>query len=247
MIKMLSYKIAIAFFKRTNMSKKQKVLIFTCKNELYAKVVERMGFIVHTASAEADMFIGLRQMSYDLLIIDAEFSKSFYGTGLVSAAAKMKVLGKPYIIAISDIASEYHHISLIDLGANAVIYRENAEKELPEKVAESIGYTTDPYGDEKRLQTDAQILEDLTERGFSNKAKGTKYLSQAITSVLYTPEMIKHLSKVVYPSIATRNSTTPAAVERNIRFAINKVSDESNARYIKETFLRMKRMGLPKR
>jgi len=228
------------------MNKKRKVLVFSCKSENYAKAAAKSGFTAYTAATESDAFLNLKELEYDVLIMDAEFSMSFYSGEAVREAAKMKRGGKPYIIAVSDVNDIHHHAHIKGLGADSVVYREDAEKALPEMIAESLWRCTDKT-ESKRLHTEGKVLEDLQEQGFSNKNKGTDFLAQAITEVLYTPELTKQLSKAVYPVIAAKNGTTSAAVERNIRFAIGKISDMTNAEFIKSEVLRLKAQGLPQR
>ena len=61
----------------------------------------------------------------------------------------------------------------------------------------------------------------VREIGVPAHVQGYKYLQDAIEIALAKPEvMYKSVTKVLYPSIATVNGTTPERVERSMRHAI---------------------------
>lgn len=59
----------------------------------------------------------------------------------------------------------------------------------------------------------------LMNRGYSTKHKGTWYLGEAISMTARAGRPLM-LTKEVYPALARRMETTPAAIERSIRTSI---------------------------
>jgi hypothetical protein len=119
------------------------------------------------------------------------------------------------------------------------------EKDLINTVRMTLAKPKDPMPERRRRRAVKDTLTLLEEEGFKISNIGTVYLAEAIVEVIYCPESIKLLTKVVYPDIAERYSTTVSAVERNIRFAINKVSDEPNSHYIQYWVTRLKSRTFP--
>jgi two-component system response regulator (stage 0 sporulation protein A) len=79
-----------------------------------------------------------------------------------------------------------------------------------------------------QLQKPKKIVRDLEqdvtnmihEIGVPAHIKGYQYLREAIMMSVEDPAMISSITKILYPTIAKRFSTTPSRVERAIRHAI---------------------------
>lgn len=75
-------------------------------------------------------------------------------------------------------------------------------------------------------QTEVQDLEVVVTDfihaiGVPAHIKGYGYLREAIKLSVEDPEMLNFITKILYPSIAKKNRTTPSRVERAIRHAID--------------------------
>ena len=73
-------------------------------------------------------------------------------------------------------------------------------------------------GDYENLEND--VTDMIHEVGVPAHIKGYQYLRDAILMVIREPEMLNSITKILYPTIAKRNQTTPSRVERAIRHAI---------------------------
>ena len=71
---------------------------------------------------------------------------------------------------------------------------------------------------EKNLETDVTNI--IHEIGVPAHIKGYQYLRDAIIMSVDNREVINSITKVLYPTIAKMNKTTPSRVERAIRHAI---------------------------
>ena len=64
------------------------------------------------------------------------------------------------------------------------------------------------------------VTDMIHEIGVPAHIKGYQYLREAIIMSVEDPSMISSITKILYPTIATRFQTTPSRVERAIRHAI---------------------------
>lgn len=67
-----------------------------------------------------------------------------------------------------------------------------------------------------------KISETIKELGVSPVNEGYTFLREAIGFVMENPSLIHNITKELYPMIAKRYNTTKNAVERLIRFSIDK-------------------------
>lgn len=71
---------------------------------------------------------------------------------------------------------------------------------------------------------DRLISQSVEKEGVNPSHKGFKYLVSAIKMVLLDHDKIYAVTKEIYVEIAADDITTPKAVERSIRFAIERAS-----------------------
>ena len=64
------------------------------------------------------------------------------------------------------------------------------------------------------------VTDMIHEIGVPAHIKGYQYLREAIMMSVEDPGMISSITKILYPTIAKMNKTTPSRVEREIRHAI---------------------------
>ena len=73
-----------------------------------------------------------------------------------------------------------------------------------------------------------QVTDMIHEVGVPAHIKGYQYLRDAIMMVIQDSEMLNSITKILYPTIAKRNQTTPSRVERAIRHAIEVAWDRGD-------------------
>ena len=72
------------------------------------------------------------------------------------------------------------------------------------------------------------IITTLNSMGVPTNLLGYEFLRTGLEIVLDKPNLIRQVTRVLYPSIALEHNTTPSRVERNIRHAIEFVYDQGN-------------------
>ena len=85
---------------------------------------------------------------------------------------------------------------------------------------------------------DKEILcyRHLVHLGVPTEMRGYRYLKTAIMLCLENEEYIHSTTTMLYPEIANQYATTSAAVERNIRRAIEHVCRNTSRKVLKEYF-----------
>ncbi len=73
---------------------------------------------------------------------------------------------------------------------------------------------------DSNIYVDKRIMEIFLSIGISAHLQGYYYLKEAIKLVMNEPECISCVTKVMYPRIAKKCSTTACRVERGIRHAL---------------------------
>lgn len=144
----------------------------------------------------------------------------------------MSLKKRPAFIVISAIGKENITENAFNLGAmyyimkpfeNDMILRrihQVTERQILQPVhtqkSRQTDYTTEYR--EKNLETDVTNI--IHEIGVPAHIKGYQYLRDAIIMSVDNREVINSITKVLYPTIAKMNKTTPSRVERAIRHAI---------------------------
>ena len=83
---------------------------------------------------------------------------------------------------------------------------------------------------------EAMVTEIIHEIGVPAHIKGYQYLREAIILTIKDMEMINAVTKVLYPEVAKRFSTTPSRVERAIRHAIEVAWDRGDIEVLQKYF-----------
>lgn len=99
-------------------------------------------------------------------------------------------------------------------------YTEEVARDL-NKFFEDKGYTvTEPTPSSNKVITVNDVAEQLIKLGVPTHIKGYDYIKDAIMLSLKDKDMLRNITKALYPDIAKHYNTTPLRVERAIRHAI---------------------------
>lgn len=103
---------------------------------------------------------------------------------------------------------------------------------MASRIARMLGIRRAPRqeAEEKRQSPDTELMvtEIIHQIGVPAHIKGYGYLRQSILLSVDDPEMINHITKLLYPTVAKLNSTTSSRVERAIRHAIEVAWDRGD-------------------
>ena len=101
-----------------------------------------------------------------------------------------------------------------------------------------VGCDIKKYDPQQRSQAEleAVVTEVIHEIGVPAHIKGYQYLREAIILTINDMDMINAVTKVLYPQVAKRFSTTPSRVERAIRHAIEVAWDRGDVETLQRFF-----------
>ena len=89
------------------------------------------------------------------------------------------------------------------------------------------------------MVSEAVVYRYLVNLGVPTEMRGYKYLKAAVMLCLENEEYIYSTTKMLYPEIANQYETTPIAVERDIRHAIERVCRSTSRDVLREYFGRV--------
>ena len=139
---------------------------------------------------------------------------------------------RPAFIVISAIGQENITENAFSLGAmyyimkpfeNDMILRrihQVTEKQMLQPAHQIKGRTVEYVSEYREKNLEADVTNVIHEIGVPAHIKGYQYLRDAIIMSVEDKEVINSITKVLYPTIAKMNKTTPSRVERAIRHAI---------------------------
>lgn len=162
--------------------------------------------------------------SPDVVIIDAVMP-SLDAIGLIKKLNAAVAGRKPYFIVTASYMNDFLEQQVMQAGASYYMLRPFDTEMLAERIKALFDIDGD-YGGIPRMQGSRQpnlemIVTDIIHRiGVPAHIKGYHYLREAIILSVGDKEMLESVTKLLYPAVAKRFSTTPSRVERAIRHAI---------------------------
>ena len=91
---------------------------------------------------------------------------------------------------------------------------------LNDKPGNTLKTVLDRLETPKEMDLEAEVTNMIHEIGVPAHIKGYQYLREAIIMSVEDTSVLSSITKILYPSIAKKFSTTPSRVERAIRHAI---------------------------
>ena len=178
-----------------------------------------------------------REEAPDLILMDVVLP-GLDGFGVLKQLREQE--GKvPKVILISAFCSDSVVSEAVDLGASYFLTKPVEENALLDRMRAlfSRGAPEEPG----RLSGESQNLEStvtsiIHEIGVPAHIKGYQYLREAIMIAVDDMDVINAVTKVLYPEVAKRFSTTPSRVERAIRHAIEVAWDRGDLETLQKYF-----------
>ncbi len=176
----------------------------------------------------------------DVVIIDIWLSK-IDGLSVVRNLKKLS-FGQdkpPAVIMTSPIANQNIFVQALEAGAESCLIKPISMQTLSESVdavlkARKNGASSSIMSHEPMQSTsqapdiEAQVTQIIHQIGVPAHIKGYQYLRTAILLTVKDSDIINSVTKVLYPSVAKKYSTTTSRVERAIRHAIEVAWDRGD-------------------
>jgi len=182
----------------------------------------------------------LRETAPDVLLLDLvlpgldgmELLRRMGETGVNPAVLVVSAFFNDKMIAESAALGAYYFIPKpCDMGA--LLARVRQCMELPGEILPADG--NQRYLDQE-TELERAVTDVIHEIGVPAHIKGYQYLREAIIITIHDMEVINAVTKVLYPAVARKFSTTPSRVERAIRHAIEVAWDRGDLETLQKFF-----------
>ncbi len=201
--------------------------------------------IVGKANNGEDVYQMIKEKEPDVVLLDLIMPK-LDGLSVMERINQDQTIKKhPKFIVISAIGQEGITEDAFNLGAHYYIMKPfdnemvlNRVKSIKNNIADGKFNHLSGTGNDKRTieNLENQVTDMIHEVGVPAHIKGYQYLRDAIMMVIEEPDMLNSITKILYPTIAKRNQTTPSRVERAIRHAIEVAWSRGNMDIINSLF-----------
>ena len=217
------------------MENKVKILLADENNEervRIAKSLENSGYrYIDEVRDGASAISKLSGGEYDVVITDLWLS-GLDGIGIIKNARTMGLKKKTSFILMSPVNKQSLLMEASDAGADFCILKPFEFSSLLSYIQSSV------IAKEKRVSRgeklselpdmEAQVTKIIHQIGVPAHIKGYQYLRCAILMAVDDADIINSVTKVLYPSVAKKYSTTTSRVERAIRHAIEVAWDRGD-------------------
>lgn len=190
-----------------------------------ASSLRSSGFFVITRQKEGNViYEAIKNEQPDVVIIDAVMP----GMDAIELIRKTdRLTAKPLYIVTSPYENSFIETQVMNAGASYFMLKPFDVKVLGERIKSMLDIDTDITADSDLIRRKASpanleiIVTDIIHQiGVPAHIKGYHYLREAIICSVNDKEMLESVTKLLYPSVAKKFSTTPSRVERAIRHAI---------------------------
>jgi len=207
-----------------------------------------------TISSEEDMAVvgaagdGLEALALieqkhpNVILMDLVLTK-LDGLGVLQKLSQMNQ--KPAVIIVSGFFNEHVVQEAAELGAYYFMPKPCDVPALLSRIRQVTAASRNASGNSSKQGVDmyrrednleAVVTEVIHEIGVPAHIKGYQYLREAIILTINDMDIINSVTKVLYPTVAKRFSTTPSRVERAIRHAIEVAWDRGDIETLQKFF-----------
>ena len=187
-------------------------------------------FIDEAANGE-DALLKIGRTHPDIVIIDLWLSK-IDGIGVIKNAKNSNYTKDriPSFILVSMVSNQNIFIEANNAGAELCILKPYDLKSLTEHINSILLRKNNSSTSQatEAFDIETQVTQIIHQIGIPAHIKGYQYLRSAIIMTINDNEIINSVTKVLYPSVAKKYSTTTSRVERAIRHAIEVAWDRGD-------------------
>lgn len=205
------------------------------------EALTRRGFKnITDASNGEEALIKINRVHPDIVIADLWLSK-LDGIGLMRNCKGINFGSDvpPLFIIASLVSNQSVFIEATNAGASMCLLKPFDYSSLTEHI-KTLMSTRQPKsnssGDINRDDIESQVTKIIHQIGVPAHIKGYQYLRTAILMTVSDNEIINSVTKILYPSVAKKYSTTTSRVERAIRHAIEVAWDRGDVDVLNSYF-----------
>ena len=140
------------------------------------------------------------------------------------------------MVVVSAFCSQRTVREAAELGVHFFLPKPCSEQSLLERIREAVHPVNPDERGEFPAALEGIVTAMIHEIGVPAHIKGYQYLREAIMIAVGDMDVINAVTKVLYPEVAHRFSTTPSRVERAIRHAIEVAWDRGDLETLQKYF-----------
>ena len=226
------------------MTEKLKILIVEDSRDvtkISKTLLESKGFRVETCQKDGKAVLqAVKLIRPDILIIDMYMAN--YDAPAVARAIKNEGNNKiPVIIVTATFDNGIMEKEVMEAGASYFLLKPFDYDVLCERINSLVNGNLTAYRRGDRVSLDdldleVMVTEILHQIGVPAHIKGYHFLRTSIILTIENKEMINHVTKELYPTVAKHYKTTATRVERAIRHAIEVAWDRGDVDVLSSYF-----------
>lgn len=215
------------------MEGKITILIVDTNHEFYDVLVQALSNeshydIIGLASDRKKAMQMIKALKPDIIIIDLVLPE-LDGIGVIEAVNNLKPDDLPIFLVKPSFSSKYVEEVAVSLGVYSTICKPIDTTDLVtllrrasvrKRRFKEANLISEP---DNTHTIDKAVSRMLLELGISSHVKGYQYLHEAIVQTVHNEDVMRSLSKLLYPPIAHKYLTIPSVVEASIRHIIQTV------------------------
>ena len=219
------------------MEKKLKIVIADDSTELgqnCAKALKSYGMEVSLCEKDGvSLLEKTKQVKPDVVLADV-FMPNLDILGVLNSLKSVNEKDRPMVMAMSSFDNQRLEKETLDAGASYYFLKPFDVNTMAERIIQLSGWRNEvsPVVIKDNVVTDPElelmVTEIIHQIGVPAHIKGYHYLREAIILSVKNSEIINSVTKLLYPTVAKKHSTTSSRVERAIRHAIEVAWDRGD-------------------
>lgn len=223
------------------MDKKMKIMLVQESNDnsiRCEKIFESYGFDVVGVEKDGSRVIEYIKINKpDIVLMDAFMPKND-ALGVLGQLKKECLSKRPMMVLLLTVDNPNFERELISAGADYCFIKPFDIEVMAERLIQISGWTAEPKVLADKGDSDLEIVisDIMRQIGVPAHIKGYQYLRESIILSIKNPDLMHSVTKVLYPTVAKTNKTTPSRVERAIRHAIEVAWDRGDVDVLSSYF-----------
>jgi len=191
------------------------------------------GFDVETCQKDGKaVLLAIKNSLPDVVIMDM-YMPSFDAPAVCKAITNCDIGKKPVVIVTSNYENYFMEKEALEAGAGCIVIKPfdyDVLCERIEKLCSSELKLSRAGGNKSLSELDLEVMvtDILHQIGVPAHIKGYQYLRTSILLSIENRDIINHITKELYPTVAKKYKTTATRVERAIRHAIEVAWDRGD-------------------
>ncbi|MBE6789433.1 MAG: sporulation transcription factor Spo0A [Ruminococcaceae bacterium] len=226
------------------MTEKVKILVVEDARDtvkVSKNILSSKGYWVESCHKDGKAVLqGVRLYQPDVIIIEM-FMSNYDAVAVIKAIKAEKMIKRPAVIVASNYENGFMEKEVMDAGAAYFLIKPFDYDVLCERINSLCTSKIEVVRKMDRrplseFDLEATVTEVLHQIGVPAHIKGYQYLRTAIILVIENNDMIDHITKELYPTVAKKYKTTATRVERSIRHAIETAWDRGDVEVLNSYF-----------